>query len=121
MSAASPMPSGDSLEPIKRVKAIEGEVAARLAEVEERGRSELDRLRTEVESAVAQARTEAEAARDARLAAARSEADRAAADIVAGGQAKADAIRPKGPEALGRQREAILATVLGTFRPAGEK
>lgn len=121
MSAAHAMPPGDSLEPIKRVKAVETEVAGQLAELAQRSQGELDRLRQELESAVARARAEAEAARDAKLAAARADADREATAIVADGQAKADQIKPKGAEALGKQREAILGTVLGSFRRAAGK
>jgi vacuolar-type H+-ATPase subunit H len=110
-------PVTDTLEPIKRVKAVEGETLARIGEVEARLKSEVEAMAREAEAAVARARAEAEKARDALLSSARDGAESEAAKIVADGESRAKQIRSRSARELADRREALLDAVLEVFRP----
>jgi vacuolar-type H+-ATPase subunit H len=110
-------PVNDTLEPIKRVKAVEGETLARIAEVEARLKSELEAMVRAAEADVARARAEAEKARDALLSSARDSAESEAAKIVAEGESRAQQIRRRTASELADRREALLDAVLEVFRP----
>lgn len=119
MSETSPAPGagGGGLEPIQRVRAAEKEWEAKLASFEARSKGELERLKSEVEAAVAQARADAEKGRASALERTRKESDALAQTLIAEGKAKADAIAGKSSAELAALKARLVAAVLGPFRP----
>lgn len=112
-----PTASRGGLEPIQRVRAAEKEWEAKLASFDARSRAELERLKAEVEAAVAQARADAEKGRATLLERTRKESDALAGTLLAEGKAKADAIAGKSAAELGALKSKLVAAVLGEFRP----
>ncbi len=121
MSAEASAPGNDGLEPIRQVKTIESETQAKLSAQQARAKEEIDALTRDADATVIRARQEAEAARDAVLAASRADADREAEQILAEGQQRAGRIQGKSPAELQALKEPILGSVLGEFRPKGKR
>jgi vacuolar-type H+-ATPase subunit H len=108
---------GAGLEPIQRVRAAEKQWEAKIASFEARSKTENERLKAEVEAAVAQARADAEKGRASVLERTRKESDALAETLIAEGKAKADAIAGKSAAELNALRTKLVAAVLGGFRP----
>lgn len=121
MNEASPSPTNDGLEPIKRVKAAEGETQEKLAIWAVKAKSELDHLGKEAEELVGRARADAERARDGALESARTDANREAERILADGKARAGKIRGKSAAELSPLTGEIVDAVLGEFRTGGKR
>jgi vacuolar-type H+-ATPase subunit H len=113
-------PTGDTLEPIKRVKATEEEALATIAALAESVRKEVESLVREAEDAVLRARTEGEAVRERLLTQTKADAEQEARTILTAAEAKAAQIRGKSAAELASARDQILDAVLGAFR-AGKK
>ncbi|MCI4365744.1 MAG: hypothetical protein L3K10_06780 [Thermoplasmata archaeon] len=121
MSGETATAPGDSLAPIKHVTTTEAELEKKIADLRAKVKSALETLTRENESAVLQARADAEREREALLTTAQRGGDLEAKKIVASGTERADQIRGKTPAELASQKAAILTAVLAEFRPAGKR
>jgi vacuolar-type H+-ATPase subunit H len=117
MAASATGTPDPSLEPIRRVRAVESEWETKLAAFTAQAKEELERLTREAEAIVASTRAELERKRALAVEKARLDAEAEAATIVAEGKERAAGLRGKGPEELEPLRERILSAVLGEFRP----
>ncbi len=100
---------------LKRVKAVETEWDARLAEARETSRRELARKREEADAAVKAVLQEAEAERLRALERARIVSEAEARGIVSEGEAAARKVRDEREKRGGGRNGEILAAVLGSF------
>ncbi len=115
---APPANGGANVESLKRVRQIELEAAAKLAQLKASGDAALKQLGDEAAAAVHQARTEAEAWRTGFLAKARAAAEAEAAGLLAEGGKAAREIEERTTQSVAAKRDAVLKTVLGAFRDA---
>lgn len=120
MTNPSASTAGDSIEPIKRVTQTEAQVQAKVAQLRDADKGQLDQLQRETDSLLLQARVQAEREREATLSSARAAGDSEAESILAEGTARADLIRGKSAAELGRLKESILRAVLSEFRTSGK-
>ncbi len=104
-----------TVEALKRVKAVESEWEAKLAEARAHRDQILQRWRDETEATVHAAQLESERERSEAIQAARIAADGEAAKMLADGDRAAEAAGREDPEDLTEKRAAILAAVLGEF------
>jgi len=112
---AAPAGAPDSIQALKRVKAMENEWETRLTSGKRESEAALERLRTEAAAAVRDAQTAADHDRVARVVQARAETETEAEAILAEGKKTADqALRGEGRRPADK-RDAVLAIVLGSF------
>lgn len=117
MAASTSEAPDPSLEPIRRVRAVESEWESKLAAFTSQAKGELERLTRDAEAIVTATREELERSRAAAVEKARGAAELEASRIVAEGKDKAGTLRGKGPGELEPLRERLLSAVLGEFRP----
>jgi vacuolar-type H+-ATPase subunit H len=117
MSESAPTAPDTSLQPIERVRAVEKEWETALGRFHASAKSELERLRAEVDAAIDAARTEAERARTALLEKSRTESENEAKQILAEGRERASQFAGKSAAELAALKEKLQSAVLGAFRP----
>ena len=111
--------SAGSVEPLRRLKAVEQESESRVRTI----RADVDRrladIVRETDEAIARAREQAQREREALLAQARTQGEKEAAEILRAGREAAAAIRGR-PGLGARERDGERSAVLGPQRTNGK-
>lgn len=119
--AAAPPNASAGLETLKRLKEAEVDWETRLRAVVAEGAKALADAKSEAEAAVHAARVETDRAREAALSIARTGAEAEAAKILADGERAAKSILSSGSKDLGSLRDKVLDVVVGEFRKNGSR
>ncbi len=104
-----------TIEALKRIKAVEDEWDARLAEARREAEAARKRTSSETETAIATAREVTDAERARAVDAARATADAEARQIIADGEREAAAVARGAGKGVADRKEELLAVLLGRF------
>lgn len=121
MSEVRGGPARAPIETLKRVKEAEEAADSVLDRARAEGAQLLQRTRDDASRAIAEARAAGEGARETALARARTEADAEAASVLAEGRKAAQKIEMDAAQVVAARRDQVLAVVLGALRPSDGK
>lgn len=118
---ASPVATSGSAASLERIKEVEGDLDAKLAQVRADSEKRLKQLREVADATIRATLAEAERARERAVTAARAVLEGEAEQIVRDGEAEAGRVATSADADLAPIRETILDRVLAGFRGATKK